>query len=60
MVFDIDRKTTTRYIQDIVDQMIKLDKVTEVKMFCMPYDYDRKKFETEGAKLTRVIERNIE
>ena len=42
-----------------MDQLVKVDKVTEVKMFCMPYDYEREKFETENSRLTRVIENEI-
>jgi ribosomal protein L23 len=59
LVLDIDRHTTKNYIKDIVDQLVKVDKVTEVKMFCMPFDYERRKFETENSRLTRVIEGEI-
>jgi hypothetical protein len=59
LILDIDRHSESRYIKDIVDQMVKIDKVTEVKMFCMPFDYDREKFETETEKFTGVIEREI-
>ena len=59
LVLDIDRHTTKNYIKDIVDQLVKVDKVTEVKMFCMPFDYELKKFETESARLTRVIENEV-
>ena len=55
-VLDIDRHTTKNYIKDIVDQLVKVDKVTEIKMFCMPFDYKLEKFETENARVTRVIE----
>lgn len=59
LVLDIDRLTTKGYIKDIVDQLVKVDKVTEVKMFCMPFDYELKKFETENARLTNVIEKEM-
>ena len=42
-----------------MDQMIKMDKVNDAKMFCMPYDYEIKKFEAESERLTKVIEREI-
>lgn len=58
-ILDVDRHTTKRYIKDIVDQLVKIDKNTDVKIFCMPYDYDRHKFESESTKLTNVIEREI-
>ena len=57
LILDIERQTTRNYIKDIVDQMIKVDRVTDGKMFCMPYDYELKKFETEDSRVTKVIEK---
>ena len=59
LILDIERQTTKNYIKDIVDQMIKVDRVTEAKMFCMPYDYELKRFETDDSRLTKVIEKEL-
>ena len=34
-----------------------MDRETEIKMFCMPYDYDRQRFISEGERITNVIEK---
>ena len=58
-VLEVERNTTKRYIQDIVNQLLKVDRETEIKMFCMPYDYDRQKFESEGERFKNVIEKEV-
>ena len=59
LILDIERQTTRNYIKDIVDQLVKIDKVTDGKMFCMPFDYKIRKFETEEARVAHVIETEI-
>ena len=59
LILDIDRHTTKNYIKDVVDQLLKVDKVSEAKMFCMPYNYVVRKFEAESERLSKAIEKEM-
>ena len=58
-ILEVERNSTKRYVQDIVNQLLKVDRETEIQMFCMPCDYERQKFVSEGERITNVIEKEI-
>ena len=58
-ILNINRLTKKRYVKDIVDQMMKVDKVTEAKLFCMPFDYVREPFLGESDKVVSEVQKEI-
>ena len=59
LILDIDRHSTKNYIKDVVDQLLKVEKVSEAKMFCMPYNYEVGKFEAESERLSKAFEKEM-
>ena len=58
-ILDIDRRSKRGYVKDVVDQLIKVEKSTDAKAFCMPYDYNTKYFVSESERVTKTTENQI-
>jgi hypothetical protein len=59
-ILDIKRKSTKNFILDIVNQMMKIDKTgSAMDMFCMPWNFKLKVFESEGESIVRTMENEM-
>ena len=52
---DINRKTTKNRIEDIVSQLSKVERISDLDFLVMPWNYTLKKLETDGEKLTQIM-----
>ena len=59
-ILGIKRKSTKNFILDIVNQMMKIDKTgSDMDMFCMPWNYKLKVFESEEESIVRTMENEM-
>ena len=58
-VIDITRGSKRKNIEDIVDQMLKVDQQEKSQLFYMPWDYKTKPFMTETEYRAEIIEKEI-
>ena len=58
-VLDITRGSKRKNIEDIVDQMIKVDQTEKSQLFYMPWDYTIKPFMSDTEKRAELIEKEL-
>ena len=58
-VIDITRGSKRKNIEDIVDQMIKVDQREKSQLFYMPWDYTIKPFISDTEKRAELIEKEV-
>ena len=56
---DITRGSKKKNIEDIVDQMLKVDHQEKSHLFYMPWDYSTKPLTTETENRAEIIEKEI-
>ena len=58
-VLDITRGSVKKNIEDIVEHMIKIDKMEQSQVFFMPWDYVIKPFSSDTDIRAELIEREL-
>ena len=60
LILGIKRQTPKKFILDIVNQMMKIDKMgPDMNMFCMPWNYKLRLFESESETLCKTMEKEM-
>ena len=60
LILGIKRQTPKKFILDIVNQMMKIDKTgSDMNMFCMPWNYKLRLFESESETLCKTMEKEM-
>ena len=60
LILGIKRQTPKKFILDIVNQMMKIDKTgSDMNMFCMPWNYKLRLFESDSENLCKTMEKEM-
>ena len=58
-ILDVTRGSVKKNIEDIVEQMIKIDKTEKARVFFMPWDYTIKPFNSDTMIRAELIEKEL-